>query len=133
PEDLTRALVPEVWPSAAEMVPDSIPAELGQWVVDLSASFTKGCYTGQELVARVDSRSAATPFHLRALVCDPGGPPVRPGAVVEHDGADRGVVTSVANVRGAPVALARVPRSVPDLASVDVGGATATVAPPDAP
>ena len=133
PEDLAHTLVPDCWPSAAEMVPDSIPAELGQWVVDLSVSFTKGCYTGQELVARVDSRGAETPFHLRALVCDPGGPPVLPGAVVEHEGVDRGTVTSVTTVLGAPVALARVHRSVPDLSAVDVGGCTATVSPPDTP
>jgi folate-binding protein YgfZ len=131
--ELVDALVVAAWPSAAEMVEDSIPAELGQWVVDQSASFTKGCYTGQELVARVDSRSAETPFHLRVLVGDDSGPEVAPGDPVLHDGQDRGVVTSVGRYAGAPVALARVHRSVPVGASVLMGSNAATVSPPDTP
>jgi len=133
PDDLADALVPEGWPSAAEMVEDTIPAELGQWVVDQSVSFTKGCYTGQELVARVDSRGAETPYRLRVVVGDPGGPAVSPGDRVEYLGEDRGVVTSVATVAGAPVALARVHRSVPDEAGVLLGANAATVVPDDAP
>ena len=39
-----------------------IPAETG--LVEKSVSFTKGCYTGQELVARVDSRKGGTPYRL---------------------------------------------------------------------
>ena len=31
-------------------------------------SFTKGCYTGQELVARIDSRGSNVPRHLRGLL-----------------------------------------------------------------
>ena len=133
PADLADVLVPEAWPSAAEMVEDSIPAELGQWVVDQSVSFTKGCYTGQELVARVDSRSAETPFRLRVAVADPGGPAVAPGDRVEYLGEDRGVVTSVARRRGTPVALARVHRSVPDGAGVLLGATSADLVPDDTP
>ena len=52
----------------AELVPgQTIPAEAGQHVIDTSVSFTKGCYTGQELVARIDSRGGNVPRHLRAL------------------------------------------------------------------
>ena len=132
PSDLADVLVPEAWPSAAEMVPDSIPAELGQWVVDQSVSFTKGCYTGQELVARVDSRSAETPFRLRVAVADPSGPAISPGDRVEYLGEDRGVVTSVATVLGAPVVLARVHRSVPNEAGVLLGATSADLVPDDA-
>ena len=44
----------------------TIPAEAG--LVDGSVSFTKGCYTGQELVARIDSRGSNVPRHLRGLL-----------------------------------------------------------------
>ena len=44
----------------------TIPAEAG--LVEASVSFTKGCYTGQELVARIDSRGSNVPRHLRGLV-----------------------------------------------------------------
>ena len=40
----------------SELTEDTIPGEGGQRLIDLSVSFTKGCYTGQELVARIDSR-----------------------------------------------------------------------------
>jgi tRNA-modifying protein YgfZ len=44
----------------------TIPAEAG--LVETSVSFTKGCYTGQELVARIDARGSKVPRHLRGLV-----------------------------------------------------------------
>jgi folate-binding Fe-S cluster repair protein YgfZ len=37
-------------------------------------SFTKGCYTGQELVARIDSRGGNVPRRLVGIVA-PAGPP----------------------------------------------------------
>ena len=43
----------------------TIPAEAG--LVEAAVSFTKGCYTGQELVARIDSRGSNVPRHLRGL------------------------------------------------------------------
>lgn len=93
--------------------PTLIPAELGSWLVDASASFTKGCYTGQELVARVDSRGSNTPRKLRGLVVGTNViPPV--GAVVVADGEERGALTSVGESLDlrAPVGLALVHRSV---------------------
>ena len=44
----------------------TIPAEAG--LVEASVSFTKGCYTGQELVARIDSRGSNVPRRLRGLL-----------------------------------------------------------------
>jgi folate-binding protein YgfZ len=89
----------------AELTESTIPAEAG--VVDLAVSFTKGCYTGQELVARIDSRGGNVPRRLRGLVLD--GPTPPPGATVEDaSGAEVGVVTSAAG----PVALAYVRRAV---------------------
>ncbi len=43
----------------AELTEKTIPAETG--LVERTVSFTKGCYTGQELVARIDSRGAMSP------------------------------------------------------------------------
>ena len=37
----------------AELDGETIPATLGQWLIDASVSFSKGCYTGQEVVARL--------------------------------------------------------------------------------
>ena len=52
------------WPAMGhEIVPgETIPAETG--VTGAAVSFTKGCYTGQELVERMDARQAAPPRRL---------------------------------------------------------------------
>jgi folate-binding protein YgfZ len=61
----------------------TIPAEAG--LVEASVSFTKGCYTGQELVARIDSRGSNVPRHLRGLLLSG---PVEAGArLVDLTGA----------------------------------------------
>ncbi|MFM8861162.1 MAG: YgfZ/GcvT domain-containing protein [Acidimicrobiia bacterium] len=106
----------------AELGPDTIPAEAGQWVIDASVSFTKGCYTGQELVARVDSRGAQVPRPIRLLRLDDDPTveltvecPVEPGASVRVDGERRGTVTSFAPRLGAgrpALALAPLARAV---------------------
>ena len=77
----------------AELTEDTIPAEAGQWLIDASVSFTKGCYTGQELVARIDSRGGNVPRPVRLLVVE-GDAPVVPGADVRVDGQSVGTVTS---------------------------------------
>ena len=77
----------------AELTDDTIPAEAGQWLIDASVSFTKGCYTGQELVARIDSRGGNVPRPVRLLVVD-GEFPVAPGAEIRADGQPVGTVTS---------------------------------------
>jgi folate-binding protein YgfZ len=51
--------------AGAELDDRTIPAEAG--LVARSVSFSKGCYTGQELVARIDSRGSNVPRRLRAL------------------------------------------------------------------
>ena len=81
--------------------------------------FTKGCYTGQELVARIDSRGSNTPRHLRGIVLGENVlPPV--GAEVVVDDKVRGTLTSVGESLDlrAPVALAFMHRSVEPGASV---------------
>ena len=50
-----------------EITGSTVPAMLGGGVVASAVSFTKGCYTGQELVARLDARGSHVPFHLVRL------------------------------------------------------------------
>ena len=77
--DLERSGSPTACrPWAPSSPSDTIPAEAGQWLIDASVSFTKGCYTGQELVARIDSRGGNVPRPVRLLVVD-GEFPVAPG------------------------------------------------------
>lgn len=77
----------------AELDEGTIPGETG--LVPITVSFTKGCYTGQELVARIDSRGGNVPRHLRGLrfadAVDPGA-----DLTAASDGRPAGVVTSVA-------------------------------------
>jgi len=95
-----------------ELTERTIPAEAGQHVIDRAVSFTKGCFTGQELVARIDSRGGRVPRLLRGVVTDTGAIPPE-GATVEVDGAAAGTLTSVApSPGGGAVALAYVKRDV---------------------
>jgi tRNA-modifying protein YgfZ len=80
------------WPRmGVEIIPgETIPAETG--LSDVAVSFTKGCYPGQELVERMDSRGAAAP---RRLVVLPRRDGDRPGTAIVHDAAEVGTITSV--------------------------------------
>ena len=93
----------------AELTEKTIPAESG--LNDQTVSFTKGCYTGQELVARIDSRGGNVPRHLRALIPSDG---VEPGtALIDDEGRAVGTVTSAAiSPGGGWVALGYVGRAV---------------------
>lgn len=42
----------------------------GQLFVERHVSFTKGCYTGQELIGRLDARGGHVPFHLARVTGD---------------------------------------------------------------
>jgi tRNA-modifying protein YgfZ len=80
------------WPAmGAEIVPgETIPAETG--LTDVAVSFTKGCYPGQELVERMDSRAAAPPRSLHLRTVSPG---TSAGDPVVVGGREIGRVTSV--------------------------------------
>lgn len=99
-----------VW--GAELDEDTIPATIGQWAIDASVSFTKGCYTGQELVARIDSRGGNVPRRLVAVTAtDPGS--TTAGSSIVVDGTDRGQVTSASTDDGGGlIALAYLHRAV---------------------
>lgn len=110
----------------AELTDSTIPAEAGAWLIEASVSFTKGCYTGQELVARVDSRGGNVPRPLRGLLVD--GDPAPVGAEVVAEGAVVGSVTSSArSVACGAIALGPVGRSIEPGRDVELrweGGAT---------
>jgi folate-binding protein YgfZ len=80
------------WPRMGfEIVPgQTIPAVTG--VVPVAVSFSKGCYPGQELVERMDSRGADAPLALRVIETEPG---VAAGDPVLVDGREVGTITSV--------------------------------------
>jgi folate-binding protein YgfZ len=95
--------------------------------VDVAASvdFAKGCYLGQELVARIDSRGHVN----RRLVGLEMNAAVAPGADVVDDETVVGAVTSSAwlDTRGRAVALAMVRVEVEPGARVSVAGTPGVV------
>ena len=112
PDDYEAARIRAGWPAMGKEVDEStIPASLG--VVDMAVSFTKGCYTGQELVARIDSRGGKTPTKLVGVRAATAAE----GDAVVVDGNEVGRVTSAAG----DVALAMVRREVELPAASSVG------------
>lgn len=106
-----------------------IPQESG--LVPEAVSFTKGCFVGQELVARIDSRGRVN-RRLAGLLLDTNVvPPV--GAEIVAEGEVRGEVTRVGESLAlrAPVAWGLVRREVADGDPVKLrwegGSAPATV------
>ena len=89
-------------------------------------SFSKGCYLGQEVVARLDARGGNVNKRLRGLRLSA---PAVPGALLESEGKEVGRVTTAAlSPRLGPIALAYVHRAHADAgALVGIGGAPATV------
>jgi folate-binding protein YgfZ len=96
-DDLEVARVDAGWPAmGAEIVPgETIPAETG--ITDVAVDFRKGCYPGQELVERMDSRGASAPRRLRVVDVPDGA---APGDPIIVDGEEVGRLTSVAGRRG---------------------------------
>jgi folate-binding Fe-S cluster repair protein YgfZ len=52
------------WPHDVELGAGLVPHAYGRAVVNACVSETKGCYTGQELVGRLEARGANTPWRL---------------------------------------------------------------------
>jgi folate-binding protein YgfZ len=59
-----REQVEAGWPGPHEFAAQLTPHCFGVRVVNACVSFTKGCYTGQELVGRLDARGAKVPWRL---------------------------------------------------------------------
>lgn len=97
----------------------SIPQQTG--LVSVAVDFDKGCFLGQELVARINSRGGNVPQRLMRLEFEDASP--EPGATVMADGREVGKVTSAAGF----VALGMIRREIGEGNSVEAGGRTAVV------
>ncbi|HET7428424.1 MAG TPA: hypothetical protein VFJ66_03165 [Gaiellales bacterium] len=103
---------------------DSMPAEAG--LVDTAISFSKGCYPGQEPVARLHYRGHAN-RGLRGL--ELAEPLSEPGVVVTGEREVGRASSPVVSPRFGPISLAVLRREVEDGADVDVSGVRAVVRP----
>jgi tRNA-modifying protein YgfZ len=113
--DLERARIEAGVPAWGKELDDSIlPAEAG--LDETHVSFTKGCYPGQEPVARLRHRGKVN-RRLRVLEVEAAAP----GDEISFEGKPVGRVTSA--VPG--VALGYVRTEVPDGAALTVGGTPA--------
>jgi folate-binding protein YgfZ len=111
-KELELARVLAKWPTmGVDMTTNSMPAETG--LTDCAVSFTKGCYPGQELVERMDSRGATAPRQLRLIRAEAGA---SAGAPVVLNGEEIGLYTSVCQ----EFALALIKRSA-DSRSIEIG------------
>lgn len=94
PAELDHIRVASGWPAMGTEIDESVtPAMTG--LIDEAVAFEKGCYTGQEFVARVHYRGAEPPRRLVRIDFD-AELSIAPGAVIMVDGEDAGYITSVA-------------------------------------
>jgi folate-binding protein YgfZ len=128
--------VPEVPEAAAEVVrveagrprygidldEGTIPQEAG--LNERAVSFTKGCYVGQETVARLHYRGKPN-RHLRGLRLSEAVPPGTPLALGEREVGTLG--SSVVSPRHGPIGLALIRREASPGDELVAGEATATV------
>ncbi|MEP6954077.1 MAG: glycine cleavage T C-terminal barrel domain-containing protein [Solirubrobacteraceae bacterium] len=106
----------------AELDDSVIPQEAA--LNDTHVSFTKGCYVGQETVARLHWRGKPN-RHLRGLRLSE---PVEPGTPLVLGEREVGrVASSVVSPRLGPIALALVRREAAPGDELQAGGATAVV------
>ena len=103
----------------------TIPAEAE--IVPFTVSFTKGCFTGQELVARMDSRGSTAPRYLRLLTIETRVELTSGDPITSVDGAEVGVITSTVwdSATETTVALGYIKRAVEMPAEVEVAGCLA--------
>jgi folate-binding protein YgfZ len=100
PEELELERVRAGWPAMGhEIVPgETLVAATG--LTSVAVNFTKGCYPGQELVERMDSRGSTAPRTLRRIRCDDplvvSSGPMFVGDSIMFEGSEVGIVTSQA-------------------------------------
>jgi aminomethyltransferase len=79
-------------PDIPELTEDYIPLELGLWE---DVSFNKGCYIGQEIIARMESRGKLAKMLVRVQ----SPVPLKPGiTLLSEQGANAGTITSLASM-----------------------------------
>lgn len=103
----------------ADIKPENFPGETG--VVERAVSFSKGCYPGQEIVARMHYRGHPNKRLHRLVVEDEG---IEPGARITQNGKAVGTVTSVAPlpVDGKTLALGYLSRGADLQAPLEASG-----------
>jgi aminomethyltransferase len=101
-----------------ELTPDYIPLEADLWA---DVSFNKGCYTGQEIIARLESRGrlAKRLVHLTA------DEPIKVGDALTASDKGAGAVTSAATGPGGVQALAYVKTAILEQGQPLMAGQTA--------
>lgn len=106
----------------------TIPHEVG-WIGP-AVHLNKGCYRGQETVARVHNLGKPPRRLVRILLGGESDVLPSPGTAVELDGRAVGFVgTAVQHYEWGPVALAVVKRNVPDDAALTVAGHAVAIDP----
>lgn len=88
-----------------ELTLDYIPLEAGLWD---DVSFNKGCYTGQEIIARLESRGRLAKRLVRLTATEP----LAAGAALTAGGKSAGIITSAADGPAGPQALAYVKTAI---------------------
>jgi folate-binding protein YgfZ len=120
PEELELLRIRAGTPAWGKEIDDRVlPAEAG--LTERAVSFTKGCYPGQEPIARLHYRGHAN-RSLRVLTLDQV--PELETEIV-YEGKPVGRITSAASAGDGAVALAYVRREVPADAELAVGRSTA--------
>ncbi len=128
PDELEVLRVRAGTPAWGKEIDDRVlPAEAG--LTDRAVSFTKGCYPGQEPIARLHYRGHAN-RGLRVLEL---GELPEPDTEIAYEGKNVGRITSAVLVEGGAIALAYVRREVPEDAELTVGASTATLTVPGRP
>ena len=126
PTDWERRCIEAGTPRLCDIVPKTLPQELGR---DARAiSFTKGCYLGQETVARLDALGHVN-RRLAGLAVD-GDIVPEVGAAITSGSDTVGQVTSscFSKVLGKPLVLAILPvKALTSEALLAVGGVAAAV------
>jgi folate-binding protein YgfZ len=114
--DLERLRIEAATPRYGAEIDDRVlPAEAG--LDERAVSFSKGCYPGQEPIARQHHRGKV---NRRLRVLEVAGSP-EPETPIVYEGKDVGRITS--SVEGLALGYVRV--EVPDDAALDVGGEAA--------
>jgi tRNA-modifying protein YgfZ len=110
----------------ADITPENFPAEAG--ILERAVSFSKGCYPGQETVARMRYRGHPNKTLHRLAV---EGPPPVPSTPILQSGKQVGKITSAAPlpVNERYLALGYLSRKVQTEAPLSAGEATVLLAP----
>jgi len=109
-----------------DITPENFPAEAG--ILERAVSFSKGCYPGQETVARMRYRGHPNKTLHRLAV---EGPLPDPGTPIAQDGKQVGKISSSAPlpVNGRHLALGYLSRNTRTDAPLSAGGTTMLLAP----